>query len=211
MASAGSDSPNQTTSGRIRPRPQRAPARGGIDLVCVGGAPAIVFAARASDVAVEFDHVRVARPLMKAVHVLRDEREALEAAVALERGERAMTGVRLRFAHAIEPPAIPAPHAFGIAREGLRRGEILGAESFPQSARAAEDGHAALGRHAGAGEHHEALGRAGRGDEVSGEREGVSGHWGSGADTVLSSSPALPRITAIGPCASGTCPAWRRL
>src|ERR1700746_1362760 len=63
-----------------------------------------------------------------------------------------VAGVRLGFGDQTTPPVIPFPHELRIFGEGLRCGQILGLELFPQSAGAAERWDAALSRDAGAGE-----------------------------------------------------------
>ena len=61
-------------------------------------------------------------------------------------GERCVRGVRHTVRYDATSPAVPLPHEPRVARERVRRRQLLGAELPPQPARAAERWHTALSR-----------------------------------------------------------------
>ena len=107
----------------------------------------------------QFQHAPAAGRLVQAVHVLRDEGEALAPALfEVHQGEMAwirMGRTQTGAAHVVE-----APNQLGIALERLRRRHVLDGVAFPQSAAAAEGGQAALGGDAGPGQRRHAPGPA---------------------------------------------------
>jgi len=114
----------------------------------------------------------VGRAVMEPVDILRDERHVVVREG--EAGERQMRGVRQARTDHAPAPCVPLPDRPWIARERLRRRELLGPPRLPETVRATERRHAGLGGYAGAGEHDDPLGAA---DEIPSERDRRAHPW----------------------------------
>jgi hypothetical protein len=89
-----------------------------------------------------------ARPFVKAVHVLRDERETIVSAAP--GGDHLVRAIRRTAGDPAASPLVPLPHELRVARKRLGRGEVLRTEVPPEAVRSAEGRDAARRGDAGA-------------------------------------------------------------
>ena len=105
----------------------------------------------------KFQHVAAAGLLVVAVHVLGDQRLG---AVVFESRQGLVGGVGLGLGDQSPAPIIPTPDQFGIAGEGLGRGQFLGAVAAPETVLfSAEGGDATGGGNSRSGQHGDPGGR----------------------------------------------------
>ena len=108
-------------------------------------------AAGLEEAPVHLDEADAARAAVEAVHVLRDEQEAV-AQAGLRRGERQVAGVRLDGLRLPPPLGVEAPDEPGVLGEPLGGRHLLDRVALPEAVRVAEGGDAALGGDAGPGQ-----------------------------------------------------------
>ena len=95
----------------------------------------------------------VAGALVQVVHVLCHQHQAARPAPCIS-GQRVVASVGLGTAHTFAALGIPVPHTLRVGAKTLLAGQFGRVEARPQAGeRVAEGGDAALGAHAGAGEH----------------------------------------------------------
>lgn len=102
-------------------------------------------------VAVKFDHAAAARPLVKAIDVLGDERPVPNHPGKLDQGH--VAGIWRGFPERRTPGIVEAPDQLRVGSERLGRRHLFRAVTLPQPAGIAEGLQPALGRDAGAGQH----------------------------------------------------------
>ena len=127
-------------------------------------APAIFFAAGFGKFAVHVDEAARAGTLMKVVHVLGAEEEAV-AKSGFQLSEFEVSRVGLGLLRRCTAHRVELPHERGVAPKGLWRAHVFEAMPFPQTVRGAERGQAAFRADSGSCEHEEAV--------VSCERNGA--------------------------------------
>ena len=108
-------------------------------------------AAGLEEAPVHLDEAEAPRAAVEAVHVLRDEQEAV-AQAGLRRGERLVAGVRLDGLRLPPPLGVEAPDELGVLGEPLGGRHLLDRVALPEAVRVAEGGDAALGGDAGPGQ-----------------------------------------------------------
>ncbi len=91
---------------------------------------------------------------MQVIDVLGDEQE-LARPFGLEAGQRPMRGIGFDFGELRAPRIVKFMYERGVAREGLRRRDILDTMTFPQAVLAPKSRQSAFGGNACAGQNHD--------------------------------------------------------
>ena len=148
---SGRGSPNQTTPGRARPPHPQCGGSFGNGARRSGQLLPHDGAAHAPDITVQFQDASAAGHIVQTVDVLCDQSEV--RLLNLQPHQRRMAGIRPGLLDAYPPPVVPFPNQARIARESLRRRQVLGLVLFPHAAGSAKGRDTALRGDPRSGQH----------------------------------------------------------
>jgi hypothetical protein len=94
----------------------------------------------------QLDDVLASRGAVQTVDVLCDQPEPVRPALEIRQGPVSVVGQDIR--QSGDPEPVELPHAFRVASEGLRRGQLHGRLPPPEAALTAEGRDSAFGRDA---------------------------------------------------------------